>query len=116
LWYVRETIAYYHLGAFSPLGYESCAAFALFDVALHDLAKRGVHWANLGGGAGWQAATDDGLARFKQGWANDRRTAWFCGRVLDAARYAGLIRPLTSVSRTFNASDYFPQYRHPEAA
>ena len=82
LWYVAEPAAYYHLGAFSPLGYASRAAFALFDVALGELAARGVQLCTLGAGAGWQAAKEDGLSRFKNGWANDRRTAWFCGRIL----------------------------------
>jgi hypothetical protein len=111
LWYIRDTVAFYHLGAFSPLGYTSRAAFALFDAALGDLACRGVRWAGLGSGAGWQGAADDGLSRFKNGWANDRRTAWFCGRILAPGKYARLISP-----RTLATTDYFPKYRHPEAA
>jgi Acetyltransferase (GNAT) domain len=111
LWYAAGPVAYYHLGAFSPRGYASRAAFALFDVALNYWAEQGMHWALLGGGAGWQAVAEDGLARFKNGWANDRRSAWFCGRILAPEKYARLAaarRPLTS--------DYFPKYRHPEAA
>jgi hypothetical protein len=111
LWYIRDTVASYHLGAFSPLGYASRAAFALFDASLGDLASRGVRWAGLGAGAGWQGATDDGLSRFKNGWANDRRTAWFCGRILARGKYARLI-----ASRKVTVPDYFPNYRHPEAA
>lgn len=111
LWYVADTVAYYHLGAFSPLGYASRAAFALFDAALGDLAGRGARWAALGSGAGWQVATEDGLARFKNGWANDRRTAWFCGRILAPVKYERL-----AAARKLHAVDYFPKYRHPEAA
>ena len=51
LWYVADTVAYYHLGAFSPLGYETRAAFALFDLALKDFAASGIRWASLGAGA-----------------------------------------------------------------
>ncbi len=111
LWYVADTVAYYHLGAFSPLGYASRAAFALFDMALGDLAGRGVHWAALGSGPGWQATSDDGLTRFKNGWANDRRTAWFCGRILASAKYQRL-----TAARKLDAAEYFPKYRHSEAA
>jgi hypothetical protein len=51
------------------------------------------------------------LSRFKNGWANDRRTAWFCGRILARGKYARLI-----ASRKVTVPDYFPNYRHPEAA
>jgi hypothetical protein len=111
LWYVADAVAYYHLGAFSPLGYTTRAAFALFDAALGDLAGRGVRWAALGSGAGWQTTTDDGLARFKNGWANDRRTAWFCGRILAPVKYERL-----TAARKPHATDYFPGYRQREAA
>lgn len=111
LWYVADQVAYYHLGAISPVGYGSRAAFALFDVALGDLAGRGIRWAELGAGAGWQVATEDGLARFKKGWANDRRTAWFCGRILSPTKYEHL-----TAARKVTPAGYFPEYRHPEAA
>jgi hypothetical protein len=111
LWYIADQAAYYHLGAFSPLGYESHAAFALFDVALGELAARGVRWAALGAGAGWQSATADGLTRFKNGWTNNRRTAWFCGRILAPAKYEGV-----TAERNVGQTSYFPKYRLPEAA
>jgi hypothetical protein len=111
LWYVADEVAYYHLGAFSPLGYASRAAFALFDAALGDLAGQGVRSALLGSGAGWQAATDDGLARFKDGWANEHRSAWFCGRILAPVKYERLI-----AARKLHATNYFPGYRQREAA
>jgi hypothetical protein len=111
LWYMTEQVAYYHLGAFSPLGYASRAAFALFDVALGDLAAGGIRWAALGGGAGWQAAKEDGLTRFKKGWANDYRTAWFCGRILAPAKYHRL-----TAARPLAETEYFPKYRRQEAA
>jgi hypothetical protein len=111
LWYVQKDVAYYHLGAFSPLGYESRAAFALFEAALGAFAKRGLRNAALGAGAGWHAVADDGLTRFKQGWANDQRTAWFCGRVLRAGAYGRLV-----ATRGIWPTEYFPAYRIPEAA
>jgi Acetyltransferase (GNAT) domain len=111
LWYVAERAAYYHLGAFSPLGYASRAAFALFDVALGELAARDVQLCTLGAGAGWQAAKEDGLSRFKNGWANDRRTAWFCGRILAPDKYERL-----TAARQLPQAEYFPKYRQREAA
>jgi GNAT acetyltransferase-like protein len=111
LWYLADQVAYYHLGAFNLLGYESRAAFALFDVALADLAARGVRWATLGAGAGWQSASSDGLARFKNGWTNDRRVAWFCGRILAPAKYEQV-----TAARKVGTTAYFPEYRLPEAA
>jgi hypothetical protein len=111
LWYVTEQAAYYHLGAFSALGYSSRAAFALFDVVLGELAARGVQLCTLGAGAGWQAAKADGLSRFKNGWANDHRTAWFCGRILAPAKYERL-----TAARQLAQADYFPKYRQREAA
>ena len=106
LWYVADTVAYYHLGAFSPLGYETRAAFALFDLALKDFAASGIRWASLGAGAGWRASSNDGLTRFKTGWANERRTAWFCGRILAPAEYERL-----AAARNLIDNECFPKYR-----
>jgi GNAT acetyltransferase-like protein len=106
LWYADDTVAYYHLGAFSPLGYEARAAFALFDVALNEFAARGMRWASLGAGAGWRASSNDGLMRFKSGWAKKSRTAWFCGRILAPAKYEQL-----AAARNLIDNEYFPKYR-----
>ena len=67
------------------------------------LAARGVQRVDLGGAAGHSDASD-GLARFKQGWANEEHTAWLGGRILDADGYA-------RCSGTSVKSDYFPAYR-----
>jgi hypothetical protein len=111
LWYRDAQVAFYHLGASDARGYELAATFAIFDVALGHFAATGARWAQLGGAAGWQATTDAGLARFKSGWANEQRTAWFCGRVLDRLSYQRL---LTRSKRS--PSEFFPSYRQPEAA
>jgi hypothetical protein len=106
LWYVADTVAYYHLGAFSPLGYKTRAAFGLFDFALNQFAAAGVRWASLGGAAGSRAVSNDGLTRFKMGWANESRTAWFCGRILAPTTYAQL-----TAARHLVDNEYFPKYR-----
>jgi hypothetical protein len=111
LWYLDGDVAYYHLGACNSRGYELAAMFAVFDVALRHFAEAGLRFAELGGAAGWRATTADGLARFKAGWANERRTAWFCGRVLDEPAYQRL-----ATGRQHSQSGFFPGYRQPEAA
>jgi Acetyltransferase (GNAT) domain len=109
LWFQTGDVAYYHLGAYSEAGYQVGAAFALFDAALGHLAADGIRWAALGGGAGWKTAVEDGLARFKQGWANARRTAWFCGKISNPGAYRQLV-----AARGSQQTEFFPAYRSPE--
>lgn len=111
LWYVDRDVVYYHLGACSDRGYELAAMFAMFDMALSHFAANGARWAQLGGAAGVQQLADSGLSRFKAGWANERRTAWFCGRVLDPDSYHRLVR-----GRGQLQGGFFPGYRTAEAA
>lgn len=108
LWYVQGDVAHYHLGAYSERGYELRASFALFQFALGHFARAGLRWLNLGGapGAGGAAAAASGLGRFKQGWASDARTAYFCGRVFDRGRYDEIVR-----AKGAPATAYFPAYR-----
>jgi len=106
LWYAQGEVAYYHLGAYSDRGYELRASFALFDFALDYFAGQGLRWLNLGAGAGTRLSENDGLTRFKAGWATGTRTAYFCGRIFNRARYAEIVR-----ARGVPATDYFPAYR-----
>ncbi len=107
LFYVQDEVAYYHLGAYSPEGYEVGAAFAVFWVALEHFAQR-VRFVSLGGDAG---LSDDGggLARFKRGWANGTRQAFLCKHVGDTDRYAAL-------ASAGAATTFFPAYRAGEFA
>jgi hypothetical protein len=112
LWYTDGDVAYYHLGAYSELGYESEASFALFWRALEWFSKQGLKWLDLGAGAGLSGANQaDGLSRFKRGWATGTRTAYFCGRIFDQAKYDEVMRV-----RNITATDYFPAYRKGEFA
>lgn len=112
LWYTDGEVAYYHLGAYSERGYEWEASFALFWRALEYFSHRGLKWLNLGAGAGLADANRvDGLTRFKRGWATGTRTAYFCGRIFDQAKYDEAV----SV-RNITATDYFPAYRKGEFA
>ena len=102
LWFEDAPNAYYHLAAYSPEGYEVGASYALFAVALDHLRELGVRWVDLGGTAG-TGAGEDGLARFKRGWASEQRDAYLCGRIVDRAAYARLAEP--------HSSEWFPAYR-----
>jgi hypothetical protein len=105
LWYVQGDVAYSHLAAVNERGYELSVAYALYRLALEHFKGR-VRWLDFGAGAG--AATDgsDGLTRFKRGWATGTKPVWFCGRIFDRERYAGLAGPQSAV-----ANGYFPAYR-----
>jgi len=105
LWYTHNSVAYYHLGAYSELGYSSYASFALFDVAIEYFASTGTRWLNLGSGAGLEKR-QDGLSRFKAGWSSGTRTAYFCGRVHNRAIYDELVQ-----SGDNKTGGYFPAYR-----
>ena len=52
LLYVRNDVAFYHLGAYNPLGYETNASFALFWRAIEYAKSLGLKWLELGGGSG----------------------------------------------------------------
>lgn len=108
LWFVDGGEAHYHLGASDARGYAAQASYGTFARAFETLAARGVEVVGLGGAAG-DHDRDDGLARFKHGWANGERTAWLGGRVLDAERYARL-------GGGADETDYFPAYRARQAA
>ena len=105
LWYQQNDRAYYHLGAYSTRGYETGSSFALFDHALRYFCSQEIKWLNLGAAAGSTGA-DSGLTRFKQGWSNGVRTAYFCGRICARKEYEQLVAATQTGS-----TDYFPAYR-----
>lgn len=104
LWLVQGENAYYHLGASSDRGYSLNASYAVFAASLQELEKRGARFVNLGGAAG-NAGSEDGLYRFKSGWANTSMPAYLCGRILDPRAYSELSEGITSGVR------WFPAYR-----
>jgi Acetyltransferase (GNAT) domain len=110
LWYVQGNVGYYHLGAYSPEGYKLNASFALFWTLLGYFADAGLKWLGLGAGAGIQGDEDDGLTRFKRGWATETRTVFFCGRIFDPQKYQEII-----AARNIRNTSYFPAYRAGES-
>lgn len=106
LWLEDGPVAYYHLAAYTEAGYGSGASYALVGAALSHFAANGCEWAALGAGAGLgDGDADDGLTRFKAGWASGTRTVYLCGRVLDRNRYDEL------VAERGGDPAYFPAYR-----
>ncbi len=109
LWYVQENRAYYHLGAYSPLGYELKASFALFYMSIRHFSELGLRWLNLGAGAGVDSDGTEGLSRFKEGWSNSSRSTYLCGRIFDHAAYSKIVE-----TKNIGATHYFPAYRKGE--
>jgi hypothetical protein len=110
-WYfVQGDVAYNHLAACAPAGYELGASYALKWAAIEYLAGR-ARWLDLGGGAGLATDGTDGLSLFKRGWSTGTRVAYFCGRVLDRERYESIV-----LARGGPPTTYFPAYRDGEFA
>lgn len=109
LCYVDRSVAYFHWAAFTDVGYQLLASFALFWAVLDYFSSMGLKWLDVGGGAGLDCDGTDGLSRFKRGWATGCRTVYFCGRILDPAQYAEI-----STARGLASCDYFPAYRRGE--
>jgi hypothetical protein len=113
LWYRQGDVAYYHLAAYSPRGYQLRASFPIFWLAFTQLAARGVRWLSLGAGAalgGGQGS--EGLVRFKRGWSTGTRPTYLCGRIFRPGVYAELARARGLPTSTA----YFPAYRDGEFA
>ena len=107
VWLESAPNAHYHLGAYSPAGYDVSASYALFEVALDHLRKRGVRLVDLGAAPGSPgAAKEHGLLRFKSGWANGELPAHLCGRVLDRSAYRRLVE-----HHAVAPGAWFPAYR-----
>ena len=105
LWYVQGEVGYYHLSAYSDLGYKLRASHVLFAYVIRHF-KKSLHWLNLGAGAGVRGDSTDGLSRFKSGWSTGTRTAYICGRIFNRAIYDELVR-----KSEISDKAYFPAYR-----
>jgi hypothetical protein len=108
LWYVQGDVAYSHLAALSERGYALNGAYALYWFAMEHFRER-LRWLEIGASAGTSTDADDGLTRFKRGWASGTRPVWFCGRIFDRARYEAL-----AAARGLSDAAYFPAYRSGE--
>jgi len=102
IWFRHAGVAVNHLGASDAAGYAVGASYALYDAAIQRYGE--CERIDLGGAAGLAEAADDGLSRFKRGFANAEATAFVCGAVLDEAAYARL-----AAGRS--GDGFFPAYR-----
>jgi lipid II:glycine glycyltransferase (peptidoglycan interpeptide bridge formation enzyme) len=105
LWYLHGDVAYSHLAAFSPSGYQLMASYALYWSALFYFDGR-ARWLDLGAGAGIKNDAQAGLTQFKRGWTKETRIVYFCGRILNLERYETI-----TAEKGMSATDYFPAYR-----
>jgi hypothetical protein len=108
IWYVINSVAYSHLSAYSELGYDCMASYALFDFSI-DYFMGKLRWLNLGAGVGLNSNTDDGLTKFKKRWSTDTRSSYLCGKIINRELYNELIK-----SKGITGNDYFPLYRKGE--
>lgn len=106
IWYLTGNVAYYHLAAYSNLGYELRASFGLFFYSIETIRSK-AEYLSLGGGSGLRVDDEDGLARFKSGWSTDTRDVYFCGRILNQSKYQQLCKRTHSI----DVPDFFPAYR-----
>lgn len=107
LFYEMAGHVYYHLGAYLQEGYDNKASFGIFDEAIHDFSQAGYGFLNMGGGAGAEENAEDGLSRFKRGWASHSRPAYLCGKILNRSVYNTLVQKRGGVH-----SGFFPAYRY----
>ncbi len=108
VWMIQEEVAYGHVLAFSDVGYELGAGYALYWFAIEHFADK-VRWLNIGGMPGLNSHGAEGLSWFKRGWSTGTRTAYFCGRIFDRKLYTEIVK-----ARGISATDYFPAYRQGE--
>jgi hypothetical protein len=109
IWYLQDRTAFSHLAAVNARGYELMAPYALYSFAL-DHFKGRASLLDLGAGAGASGDAQDGLTRFKRGWATGDVPVYFCGRIFDREGYEQAAR-----ARSASAEEpYFPIYRSGE--
>jgi len=109
VWFSNRGVGYYHLGAYSDIGYNLHAAFALFWFAISYFAAQGLEWLDLGASPGVNRNEAGGLSRFKRGWSTGTRTAYLGGRIFDPEGYQRIVNARGNI-----ATDYFPAYRQSE--
>jgi lipid II:glycine glycyltransferase (peptidoglycan interpeptide bridge formation enzyme) len=106
LFYIQGDYVHYHLAAYNEDGYKYRASFGIFHDAIKHFKSLGLRQLCLGGTSGTKDSSDNGLVRFKKGWASGKRIAWFCGKIIDHRKYRTLVEQKGLQKNTF-----FPAYR-----
>lgn len=101
LFYLEENNAYYHLGCYTEEGYKVCASYALMDSAIKFFKQIGINTILLGGSSG--SGSEDGLYRFKQGWANSSKQNYLLFKIINPEIYKELSKE--------KSGNYLPLYR-----
>lgn len=106
LYYLDGDVAYAHLSAYAPEGYERSVSYPMIAAA-HDYFSPRAGWIDLGGIPAQDAGrTGSGVGHFKRGWTDVTRLSHLCGAVLDRPRYDAL-----SAARAPKDVAWFPAYR-----
>lgn len=106
LYYLQGDVAYSHLLAYSDEGYARSVSFPMLVAAFEYFAPQAL-WINLGGvPAAADGGKDEGVGRFKRGWANIERPTYLCGAILNNSGYSRL-----SNARVPGGTTWFPAYR-----
>ena len=105
LFYIHGDVAYAHLSAFTEVGYETGAPYAIKWVALGHLSDV-VRWVNFGGRPDVENSKNTGLDQFKLGWSNRSDYSYYCGKILNDDVYDALVCSLKISDMSF-----FPAYR-----
>jgi len=106
IWFQQGQIAYSHLSAYSPQGYELGASYAL-QWSAHMYFADKVRWLNQGAGVGRDGL--DGLSQFKNIWSTKTKPVYLCGKIFNREIYSKIVETLRKKS-----TDYFPAYRDGE--
>jgi len=109
LYYIQDNVAYGHLLALSPKGYQLGASHAIKWVAIQHFTNK-VRWINFGGSTTKNLENKDGLDMFKLGWSSTTKPSYFCGKILQP----GLYHELNAISKPGFNLNWFPAYRQSE--
>jgi hypothetical protein len=105
LCFIDDNIAYGHLMGISDLGHSLGVTYPIYWTHLTYLEEK-VRWIDWGGVSGINNDESNGLAKFKKGWATEKRPAFFCGKILNQKTYQSLIKSSKVID-----NNYFPIYR-----
>jgi len=108
LYLTQGDVVHCHLGVANEIGYKVGAIYALDWYSIEYFSGR-AHWINLGGGLDISDSKNDGLSRYKKGWASDTRTVYLCGRIFNNEKYTEILK-----AKKIAPTNYFPAYRHGE--
>lgn len=101
---VHAGTAYAHLAGADERANALGASYALYYSEIQYFMGK-VQWLDWGGDAG-VGGQQTGLGRFKRGWSNLTKPAYFCGRILEPQRYEAIVH-----ARDREQTSYFPAYR-----